>query len=190
VLDLHVAAAPKATLNFLKLCKAKYFNDCCFFNLQRGFTISCGDPSVPAAGALTAGGDDASRIKPSKGGDSIYGLMYGGQARFFPNEITATLGHAKKGTVSLLPVGGKDHANASAFFITLGDDLTYLDGKHTVFATVAEGLEEFQAKLTGVITDENQKPRQNIKIRHTIILEGQLLNRSDEAECAMVRTRA
>lgn len=180
-LDLCTAEAPKAALNFLKLARAKYFNDCCFYDLQKGFTVACGDPSIPAAGQLTttpttagAGASTAvvKRLPVTRGGDSIFGLMYGPQARFFPSEITASLGHARRGTVSLVPVGGRDHANTSAFFITLADDLTYLDGRHAVFAHVVEGLDEFQAKLSGIMTDATTgQPMQNIKIRHTIVLD-------------------
>lgn len=174
VLDLDIAHAPKAATNFIKLCKIKYFNDACFFNLQKGFTISCGDPTVPPCGALTDSSSASSgpnRIRASKGGDSIFGIMYGAQARCFPSELAAASGHSRRGTVSMVCAGG-DHNNTSAFFITLTDQLTYLDGRHTVFAHVAEGIEEFIEKLKGVLTDENGKPKQNIKIRHTIVLEG------------------
>jgi peptidyl-prolyl cis-trans isomerase-like 4 len=179
-LDLYTSQAPKACLNFLKLCKLKYFNDCCFYNLLKGFTISCGDPTIRPGGHLTtpaaAGASSAAkssavsfpRLSVPKGGDSLFGLMYGSQARFFPSETTASLGHSKKGTVSMVPLGGKDHANTSAFFITLSDELNYLDGKHAVFARVVEGLDEFQAKLATVLVDaETGQPRQNIKVSST-----------------------
>lgn len=188
VLDLHCDVAPKATLNFLKLCKVKYFNDCCFFNLQAGFAISCGDPTIPAAGSrhsTTQQGDG--RITASKGGDSIFGLMYGGQARLFPSEVSASFGHSRRGTVSMLGGGGAMPSNASAFFITLSDELTYLDGNHTVFATVAEGLDEFQARLATIITDKNNQPKQNIKIRHAVIIEGR--HTTHAVSCKNIRYR-
>ena len=42
VIDLHPELAPKLSLNFVKLCKAKYYNNAIFYNVQRDFTASCG----------------------------------------------------------------------------------------------------------------------------------------------------
>uniref|UniRef100_A0A803ME16 PPIase cyclophilin-type domain-containing protein n=1 Tax=Chenopodium quinoa TaxID=63459 RepID=A0A803ME16_CHEQI len=61
------------------------------------------------------------------------------QARFFEDEIHSHLKHSKKGTVAMASAG--KNLNASQFYITLRDDIRYLDGKHTVFGNVAEGLD-------------------------------------------------
>ena len=39
------------------------------------------------------------------------------------------------------------------FYITLGDNLDYLDGKHTIFGEVSEGLDILQ-KLNDATVDE------------------------------------
>ena len=39
------------------------------------------------------------------------------------------------------------------FYITLGDNLDYLDGKHTIFGEVSEGFDILQ-KLNDVTVDE------------------------------------
>jgi len=193
VIDLETSAAPRACSNFLKLAKIHYFTDSCFFEMQRGFVLCCGDPTeggeaAPASHRARkatkviqdAGMDvemddgykmDVERIEATTGGDSIFGLMYGPQARFFANEQTAQLGHTRRGTVSLLPLGGESDMNTSRFLITLSDDLRYLDAKHTVFGHVAEGLDAFLERLDRVITDEKNRPRQNIRIRHAIVLD-------------------
>lgn len=60
--------------------------------------------------------------------------------------------------------------NASLFYITLADDLDYLDGQHTVFGEVAEGIDLLD-KLGDVFVDEQHRPLKNIRIRHTVILD-------------------
>lgn len=48
------------------------------------------------------------------------------------------------------------------FFITLGDDLDYLDGQHTVFAEVVEGFDVLD-KLNDAICDDEHRPYQDIR---------------------------
>lgn len=48
------------------------------------------------------------------------------------------------------------------FFITLGDDLDYLDGVHTVFAEVVEGFDVLD-KLNDAICDDDHRPYQDIR---------------------------
>jgi peptidyl-prolyl cis-trans isomerase-like 4 len=57
----------------------------------------------------------------------------------------------------------------SQFFITLGDNIEYLDGKHAVFGHVIEGLETLD-KINEVYTDKEGRPLQDIRIRHVEIL--------------------
>jgi peptidyl-prolyl cis-trans isomerase-like 4 len=37
VIDLFVDKCPKTTLNFLKLCKIKYYNNCLFYDVQKDY---------------------------------------------------------------------------------------------------------------------------------------------------------
>ncbi len=68
------AEVPMASRNFLKLCAIKYYNGVLFYNVQSDFVIQTGDPTGTG-----------------KGGSSIYGLMYGEQARFFDAELHPNL---------------------------------------------------------------------------------------------------
>jgi peptidyl-prolyl cis-trans isomerase-like 4 len=63
-----------------------------------------------------------------------------------------------------------DNMFGSQFFLTLGSDLTYLDGEHLVFGEVTEG-EDVLIKLNESICDEGHRPYQDIRITHTIIVE-------------------
>lgn len=82
VIDLFTQECPIACTNFLKLCKLKYYNNVLFFNVQENFMIQTGDPTGTG-----------------KGGDSMYGQLYGAQAHFFQDEFHSNLKHNRKGTV-------------------------------------------------------------------------------------------
>ncbi|KAK9812707.1 hypothetical protein WJX72_002420 [[Myrmecia] bisecta] len=151
VVDLFIEACPLASINFLKLCKIKYFNNVLFHNVQQNFIVQTGDPTGTG-----------------NGGESIYSKVYGEQARFFDDEIVPHLKHKKKGMVGM--AGAGENMNASQFYITTGEDLDSLDDKHTVFGEVSEGLEVLMA-INAAFVDPNGRPLQNIRIRHTIILD-------------------
>ncbi|KAG5106160.1 hypothetical protein JHK82_043130 [Glycine max] len=151
VVDLHTNKCPLTCKNFLKLCKIKYYNGCLFHTVQKDFTAQTGDPTGTGTG-----------------GDSVYKFLYGDQARFFSDEIHIDLKHSKTGTVSMASAG--ENLNASQFYITLRDDLDYLDGKHTVFGELAEGFETL-TRINEAYVDEKGRPYKNIRIKHTYILE-------------------
>jgi peptidyl-prolyl cis-trans isomerase-like 4 len=43
-------------LNFLKLCKLKYYDHCLFHNIQKDFTVQCGDPTGTGEGGTSVFG--------------------------------------------------------------------------------------------------------------------------------------
>lgn len=151
VVDLYTDRCPLTSKNFLKLCKIKYYNGCLFHTVQKDFTAQTGDPTGTGSG-----------------GDSIYKFLYGDQARFFGDEIHLDLKHAKTGTIAMASAG--ENLNASQFYFTLRDDLDYLDGKHTVFGEIAEGLETL-TRINEAYVDESNRPYKNIRIKHTYILD-------------------
>jgi len=103
------------------------------------------------------------------GGHSVYKVLYGEQAKYFPDEILPKLKHKKKGTVSMANAG-KD-LNASQFFITTANTpLNYLDEKHTIFGQIEEGFEALD-KINEAYCDEEGRPLKNIRIRHTVVLD-------------------
>ena len=57
----------------------------------------------------------------------------------------------------------------SQFFITLGDNVDYLDGKHAIFGHVVEG-EDTLEKINEVYVDQDSRPYKDIRIRHVVIL--------------------
>ncbi|PIN12431.1 putative peptidyl prolyl cis-trans isomerase [Handroanthus impetiginosus] len=162
VVDLFADRCPLTCKNFLKLCKIKYYNGCLFHTVQKDFTAQTGDPTGTGAG-----------------GDSVYKFLFGNQARFFDDEIHLDLKHTKIGTVAMASAG--ENLNASQFYITLRDDLDYLDGKHTVFGEVAEGLDTL-TRINEAYVDEKNRPYKNIRIKHTYILSDPFDDPSQLAE--------
>ncbi|XP_005430011.1 peptidyl-prolyl cis-trans isomerase-like 4 [Geospiza fortis] len=151
VIDLYTEERPRACLNFLKLCKVKYYNYCLIYNVQRDFIIQTGDPTGTG-----------------RGGESIFCQLYGDQARFFEAEKVPRIRHKKKGTVSMVNNGSDQHG--SQFLITTGENLDYLDGVHTVFGEVTEGMDVLR-KINETFVDKDFIPYQDIRINHTVILE-------------------
>ncbi|XP_032877727.1 peptidyl-prolyl cis-trans isomerase-like 4 isoform X2 [Amblyraja radiata] len=151
VVDLYTEERPRACLNFLKLCKTKYYNYCLIHNVQRDFIMQTGDP--------TGSG---------RGGESIFCKLYGDQARYFEAENVPRIKHKKKGTVSMVNNGNDQHG--SQFLITMGENLDYLNGVHTVFGEVTEGMDVLM-KINEAFVDKDFSPYQDIRITHTVILE-------------------
>ena len=151
VIDLYTSDCPVASQNFLKLCKAKYYNNCLFFNLEPNYIIQSGDPTGTG-----------------KGGNSIFGLIRG-EKHYFKDELLTSRKHNKVGLVSMANTG--ENTNASQFFITLrSEDMNHLDGKHTILGEVAEGLDVLQ-KLNELYCDEDGRPFQDVRIKHTFVLD-------------------
>ncbi|XP_077206304.1 peptidyl-prolyl cis-trans isomerase-like 4 [Paroedura picta] len=151
VVDLYTEERPRACLNFLKLCKIKYYNYCLIHNVQRDFIIQTGDPQGTG-----------------RGGESMFCKLYGDQARYFESEKVPRIKHKKKGTVSMVNNGSDQHG--SQFLITTGENLDYLDGVHTVFGEVTEGMDVLM-KINETFVDKDFVPYQDIRVNHTVILD-------------------
>ncbi|KAG6919769.1 hypothetical protein DXG01_001608 [Tephrocybe rancida] len=163
VIDLEVDACPKTCENFLKLCKVYYYNLNAFFNVSKDFLAQAGDPSATGTG-----------------GESIWSYIASGSSssespvqRYFEPEVRPKLKHTQRGTVSMAvapALEGHKGGCGSQFFVTLGDNIDYLDGKHAVFGHVVEGFETLD-KLNDVFTDQDGRPFKDIRIRHVVILD-------------------
>lgn len=95
-------------------------------------------------------------------------MAYGPQAKYFQDEIRQNLRHNKVGIVGMS--NNRVNENGSAFYITLNPDLSYLDDKHTIFGEVVEGLDVL-ARLNETFCDKDYRPYQNLRIKHTSILD-------------------
>lgn len=153
VVDLHVDKCPVACFNFIKLCKIKYYNFSPFHKIEPGFTAQTGDSYQ------------------ENGGSSIYGILYGMKKRLFEKEIHNELKFRKRGIFAMTSSSStKTLTNGSQFFITLGNNLDYLDEKHTIFGELAEGFDTLD-KLEDAQLDDTGRPFFDIRIKHTYVLD-------------------
>jgi len=136
VVELYNNHAPKTCKNFEQLAQRGYYDGTIFHRIIPDFMVQGGDP--------TGSG---------RGGSSIYGEK-------FEDEISASLKHTGAGILSMANSG--PNTNGSQFFITLAPT-PWLDGKHTIFGRVKEGLRVVQ-RMGLVKTGAEDRPLEQVKI--------------------------
>jgi len=134
--ELYTSHAPRTCENFLELCRRAYYNGTVFHRVIQGFMLQGGDPTGTG-----------------RGGESIYGGK-------FEDEITRALKHTGAGILSMANAG--PNTNGSQFFVTLAPT-PHLDGKHTIFGRVCEGMGIVE-RIGNVQTDGNDRPIDEVKI--------------------------
>ncbi|KAI5070651.1 hypothetical protein GOP47_0014994 [Adiantum capillus-veneris] len=151
VVVLYTSDFPLASQNFLKLCNIKYYNNCLFHTVHKDLLVQTGDPTATGSG-----------------GHSFYKLLRGHQRTFFKDEIDPHIMHDTVAVIAMASAG--PNLNASQFYITTRPHLDYLDGKYTVFGIVRKGLDVLM-KINDAYVDAEHLPYQNIRIKHTYVLE-------------------
>lgn len=66
VIDLYTDECPMTCRNFLKLCKAKYYNGVVFHNVQKDYIIQTGDPTGTGRGGESMFGYGNHRLSSSR----------------------------------------------------------------------------------------------------------------------------
>jgi len=106
---------PMAVTNFLYLARLGFYDGLTFHRVIPSFLAQGGDPS---------------------------GNGTGGPGYEFDDEFNEVLTHDRRGRLSMANHG--PNTNGSQFFITFVP-LRYLDGRHTVFGQVVEGMDTLEA---------------------------------------------
>ena len=161
VLNYHIYVIILFTVckNFLKLCKVKFYNLNLFHSVQPNFIAQTGSGLDPNASDTNM-----------KTGESIFRRLYGEQATFFEGDLIPPIKHTKAGQLSMVTVG--NNMFGSQFFITLDENLDYLDSQgHCVFGEIVEGSEEIIQTFNETICDSSERPYQDIRITHMVVLE-------------------
>ena len=141
-IELFGNAVPKTVNSFVGLAEKGYFNGISFHRVIDNFMIQGGDPTGTG-----------------RGGESFYG-------GFFQDEFVDTLRHSQPGILSMANAG--PNTNGSQFFITLVPT-PWLDGKHTVFGKVVEGIDIVQAIGKVKTTKPFDKPVEKVVMTKVII---------------------
>ncbi|CAE6410309.1 unnamed protein product [Rhizoctonia solani] len=140
-LELYWEHAPKTCKNFAELAKTGYYNGVIFHRIIADFMAQTGDPTGTG-----------------RGGTSIYGQK-------FEDEITPELRFTGAGILAMANSG--PNTNGSQFFFTLAPT-PYLDGKHTIFGRVTNGMRVAQ-RIGAVGTDAQDRPKEEIKIHKAVL---------------------
>ncbi len=143
VVDLLEDAAPKTVTNFVELAESGFYNDTTFHRVVPGFVIQGGDTlSKDEIAANDGTGDPGYRFaneinpEPLELSDEIRQQLIGEGFTFndsLPSEKNAV------GTLSMANAGPA--TNGSQFFVITDEDQPGLNGKHTVFGKVLEGMD-------------------------------------------------
>lgn len=111
-LELDADKAPKTVTNFVMLSKMGYYSGLTFHRVIPDFMIQGGDPEGNGTG-----------------GQSIYGETFEDE----PNDL-----QMERGVIAMANRG--PNTNGSQFFITVAPT-TWLQGRHTIFGRVTEGMD-------------------------------------------------
>ncbi|HEY1041789.1 MAG TPA: peptidylprolyl isomerase [Candidatus Paceibacterota bacterium] len=144
--ELYGAQTPKTVENFAKLVTSGFYTDTKFHRVIKGFMIQGGDPLSK---------DDSQK--------QLWGT--GGPGYKFEDEFVKELSNVK-GTLSMANAG--PGTNGSQFFVNTADN-TFLDGKHTVFGKVLEGMDVIE-KISNTKTDSTDKPVTAVVIKSIEVL--------------------
>jgi len=138
-------SSPATVDNFLKLADEKFYNRTKFHRVMKDFMIQGGDPN-------------------SKDDDWSNDGM-GGPGYKFKDEIN----NHKLIQGSLAMANSGPNTNGSQFFIVTAKSTPWLDGKHTNFGEVIEGLSVVE-KIESVKTNAQDHPMEDIVIKGVELL--------------------
>lgn len=139
-LELFATETPITVQNFMKLCKNGFYDNLTFHRVIDGFMIQGGCPR----------GDGS-----------------GGPGYVIKDEFVASLKHNVPGMLSMANAG--PNTGGSQFFITLAPT-PWLDGKHTIFGKVIEGMDVVQS-IAKARTDSHDRPLEAVETKSAKIIE-------------------
>ncbi|XP_075038101.1 peptidyl-prolyl cis-trans isomerase-like 1 [Mixophyes fleayi] len=135
--ELYWDHAPKTCKNFAELARRGYYNSTKFHRIIKDFMVQGGDPTGTG-----------------RGGGSIY------DGKHFADEIQLDLKFTGAGILAMANAG--PDTNGSQFFLTLAPS-QWLDGKHTIFGRVCQGLGSLN-RLGMVETDSQDRALDDVRI--------------------------
>jgi peptidyl-prolyl cis-trans isomerase A (cyclophilin A) len=138
-IELYGDKAPITTGNFIKLVDEGFYNGLIFHRVIPNFMVQCGCP---------------------------HGTGRGGPGYTIRDEFHPDLKHDSKGMLSMANAG--PNTGGSQFFITVAPT-PWLDGKHSIFGKVIEGMEVVDS-ISKVEKDRNDKPLQNVVVNSVKII--------------------
>lgn len=140
-IQLFEEATPKTVENFISLVKQDFYDGTIFHRIIANFMLQGGDP----------------KTREQRDQKAVYGT--GGPGYQFADEISE---HKNvRGAISMANSG--PNSNGSQFFLITTEATPWLDGIHSVFGEVVEGLDVVD-KIEKVATDARDHPIDDIEI--------------------------
>lgn len=141
--ELFEDKTPITTKNFIDLAQEGFYDEVIFHRIIDGFMIQGGDPT---------------------------GTGMGGPGYTIEDEFTPELTHESEGILSMANTG-RPHTGGSQFFITLAAT-PWLDGHHTVFGKVINGMEVVR-EIGHVKTGPQDRPVHDVVINKITIKDAE-----------------
>jgi len=138
VIELDAAKAPKSVENFVQYVKAGHYDGTVFHRVIPDFMIQGGDP---------------------------LGTGRGGPGYSFEDEVDGPRRFDRPGYLAMANAG--PNTNGSQFFITQAPT-PWLDGKHTIFGEVVEGMEVVDA-IAASDRDAGDRPLEDLRLDRVVI---------------------
>jgi cyclophilin family peptidyl-prolyl cis-trans isomerase len=141
-IELFADQTPKTVENFVGLANEKYYNGIIFHRVIPNFMNQSGDPTGTG-----------------RGGESIWGKP-------FADEIVPSLVFDEPGILAMANSG--PNTNGSQFFITVAAT-TWLNGNHTIFGKVIEGMDVVYAISKVQTSKPGDKPLKDVVMESVVI---------------------
>lgn len=141
-IELYAEQTPKTVENFVGLAEKDYYNGIIFHRVIPNFMIQGGDPTGTG-----------------RGGASLWGKP-------FEDEIVPSLVFDEPGILAMANSG--PNTNGSQFFITVAAT-TWLNGNHTIFGKVTEGMDVVYAISKVATSKPGDKPLQDVVMESVTI---------------------
>ena len=145
VVEFHKDDSPNTVKNFFTLAADDFYDGVKFHRVIKDFMIQSGDP---------ASKDDNQK--------DLWGR--GGPGYTFEDEFNSH--PLVKGSFAMANAG--PNTNGSQFFIVTAESTPWLDGRHTNFGAVVEGLEVVE-KIGNVETEGPDRPVENVVIEDVVL---------------------
>lgn len=171
-IDFFPQEAPRTVMNFANLARTNFYDGTKFHRVVKDFMIQGGDPnskdedkSDDGKGGPGYAFEDEINPKKLQGleDEDIKKLEAEG---YVYNYNLPSSHNVTRGMVAMANSGPK--TNGSQFFIVTAEAAPWLDGRHTVFGEVAEGMEV----VLGInnVEVENEYPKEDIVIQDIVII--------------------
>lgn len=178
-IELDADAAPKTVTNFVTLAKAGYYDGLTFHRVIPNFMIQGGDPNGDGTGGVSIYGPtfedeinadcyalnktlkevaEGQPLPPEIASLTIKQFYVQRQGYAYNSQLPCSI-PMQRGALAMANRGA--NTNGSQFFIIVAEQAPWLEGKHTIFGKVTEGMDIVDA-IVNVPRGEKDRPMEAV----------------------------